>query len=199
MQILFDGLIAFIVAAATGTTEPPSDKSTLTVASGVDPAKQRRRYNLFPISTKPKAKNEVLWAIKRDRLNKCIYKLTSKMMTCKTKLELLPKSDEDSLPLPKVILELHPYGTEEDANTAVTAKVTIEFPKKCRIHSERKINFCIHAREDDAHSGTLIGPIQTRQEKITQNFFYVKGFIIHEDLKNSQCDYVQVIAKVELM
>ena len=121
------------------------------------------------------------------------------MLTCKTKLELLPKFDKDSHPLPKLTLELHPYGSEEDANTAVTAKVTIEFPKKCRIHSERRINFCIQAREDDGHSGSLIGPLQTRQEKITQNFFYVKGFIVHEDLKNSQCDYVQVIAKVELM
>ena len=114
-------------------------------------------------------------------------------------MELVPSSDHDSGPLPKLLLELHPYGTEEDANVAVTAKVTIEFPKKCRLHSESNIDFHIRAMEDDALSGSEIGLLQIRKEKITTNFFLVKNFIVHEDLKKSQCEYVIVTAKVDLM
>ena len=101
------------------------------------------------------------------------------------------------------MVQLHPYGSEEDGNKFVTAKVTIEFPKKCRLHSKRRIEFKISANEDyidgRSGSGVLIGRLKSQREKVTQNFFYVKQFINHDDLKNSQCEYIQVTASVELL
>ena len=195
-------MFPFIDQAAR-TKDLSSNTPTLTPTSGIHSAKLKRRHSLFSKVIKPKPKllkpNELVWPLKRDKINKCIYKHTSKMLTCKVKLELVPLSSHDSGPLPKLSLELHPYGTEEDANLAVTAKVTIEFPKKCRLHSERKIVFHIRATEDDALYGSEIGQPQAQQEKITSNFFLVKNFIVHDDLKKSQCEYVIVTAKVDLM
>ena len=121
---------------------------------------------------------------------------------CKTKLELVPLSEEDSGPLPKLMVQLHPYGSEEDENRFITAKVTIEYPKKCRLLSHRKLEFKISAREEDIDgqpgSGIKIGKSQSQLEEVTRNFFYVKQFIDHDDLKRSQCDYIIVTASVEL-
>ena len=141
--------------------------------------------------------NKLVWPVKRDKLNKCIYKHKTKLLTCKVNLELV--SDHDSGPIPKLSLQLHPYGIEEDANKCVTAKVSIELPKKCHLHSETRIEFQISAREDDTSSGSEIGQVQIRKEQITQNFFYVKKLITHQDLKNSQCNYVQVCAMAKLV
>ena len=140
--------------------------------------------------------NKLIWPIKRDKLNKYIYKHTSKLKTCKAKLELIP--EQDNGPLPKFILQLHPYGTEEDRNKCVTAKVIIEFPKKCRLHSKTKLEFEISAREEDPSTGNEIGHRQAQQEQVTQSFFYIKKFITHEELKASQCSYIYVIAAVQL-
>lgn len=85
------------------------------------------------MSKRQLAPNKVEWPIKRDtsKLNKCIYKLTSKLLTCTTKLELIPLSKRDSDPHPKLMVQLRPYGSEEDGNKFVTAKAMIElnFPK----------------------------------------------------------------------
>ena len=142
--------------------------------------------------------NQVIWPVKRDKLNKYIYKYTSKRKACKAKLELVPHRDNYG-PLPKFVLQLHPYGSEEDSNKYITAKVTIEFPKKCRLLSRTKIEFQISAREDDPSTGREIGLKKTQQEQVTQSFFYIKEFISHEELKNSHCNHIYVIAAVRLM
>ena len=152
---------------------------------------------------KPRAKqvepNKVIWPIKREKLNKYIYKHTNKLLTCKSRLELIPPNDKIRGPLPKLCLQLHPYGTEEDGNRCVTAKVMIENPKnKCQLHSDTMIEFVISAREDDAHSGAEIGRIRTKQKLVTQSHFYVKGIITHESLKKSSSDYVQIEATVAI-
>ncbi len=102
-------------------------------------------------------------------------------------------------PLPKFTLQLHPYGSEEDGNKYITAKVTIELPKKFRLLSTTEIEFQISAREDDPDTGREIGPIKAQQEQITQSFFYIKGFISHEELKICHCNHVYVIATVKLI
>lgn len=102
-------------------------------------------------------------------------------------------------PLPKFTLQLHPYGSEEDGNKYITAKVTIELPKKFRLLSTTKIEFQISAREDDPDTGREIGPIKAQQEQITQSFFYIKGFISHEELKICHCNHVYVIATVKII
>ena len=121
-------------------------------------AKRKWRHVFFP--AKPKTMhpepNQVIWPIKRDKLYKYIYKHTSKLKTCKEKLELVPDRD-DCGPLPKFILQLHPYGSEEDSNRCITAKVTIDFPKKCRLFSKTKTEFQVCAQEDNSSTGKEIG------------------------------------------
>ena len=140
----------------------------------------------------------MIWPVRRDRLNKYIYKYTRKLKTCKAKLELVPDQDNCG-PLPKFNLQLHPYGSEDDGNKYITAKVTIELPKKFRLLSTRKIEFHLSAREDDPTSGKKIGCKKAQQEQVTKSFFYIKRFISHEELKNCHCNHVYVIAAVKLI
>ena len=165
--------------------------SVHSVASGVQAATPKWKQVLFHDKPKPRLvePNKLVWPVKRDKLNKCIYKHKMKLLTCKVNLELV--SDYDSGPIPKLSLQLHPYGTEEDGNKCITAKVSIELPKKCRLHSDTRIEFQISAREDDTSSGR---EMKRWKEQITQKFFYVKEFITYQDLKNSQHKYVQVCA-----
>ena len=153
-----------------------------------------KRKLLFHPKTKAK-QNELTWSVKRDELNKCIYKNQSKLLTCKPKLELECDQMSNS---PKLILQLHPYGAEDDANEHVTVKVLIDLPKKCRLHSETEIELTIGAMEDDNSTGTWIGPLRKKCEPITKSFFYVKKFISHLKLKNTSCKHVQIIAYTNL-
>ena len=140
--------------------------------------------------------NQLVWPIKRDKLNKYIYKRKLKLLTCKLSLEVM--SDRHIGPGPKLLLQLHPYGTEEDSNRYVTVKVSIELPRKCQLHSETEIGFQISARELKDHESRELGRLQRRQEQVTRNFFYIKGFITHEALKESHCNYIQVIVSAQL-
>ena len=162
-------------------------------------AKSNWKHAFFPAKLKvihPEP-NQVIWPVKRNKLNKYIYKHIHKLKTCKVKLELIPDQD-NSGPLPKFTLQLHPYGCEEDSNRCITAKVTIDYPKKCRLLSKTKIEFQISAREDDPSTGREIGHKKTQQVQVTQSFFYIKEFISHEELKNSHCNQIYVIAAVKL-
>lgn len=150
--------------------------------------------------TKPKPRliepNKLVWPIKRDKLNKYIYKHKTKLLRCKLNLELI--SEHEIGPSPKLSLQLHPYGAEEDSNKFITAKVLIE-SRRCRLHSDTRIAFAISAREGDPTSGAQIGQLHEKQEQITKSFFYVKQFIDHQELKNSLCDYIQVITSATLI
>ena len=186
-------MISLIIPGTTSRTTyaPPS-----ALASKTKPSWKRVFFHAKPKVLLPEP-NQVIWPIKQDKLNKYIYKHTSKLKTCKEKLELVPNRD-DCGPLPKFTLQLHPYGSEEDSNRYITAKVTIDFPKKCHLHSKTKIEFQVSAREDNSSTGKEIGHKQTQQEQITQNFFYIKEFITHEELKESQCNYIYVTAEAKL-
>ena len=111
------------------------------------------------LRSKPQAKlvkpNELVWAIKRDKLNKYIYesKYTKKSLQCKHKLEL--ESGISNGPIPKLKLELHPYGLEEDRNENVTITVHVERPKHCKLHSSTEVRITLNTR--DAVSGEQIG------------------------------------------
>ena len=137
-------------------------------------------------------------------MNKYIYKKKTKLLTCKLSLDVT-SDHSGSLcgPCPRVSIQLHPYGAEEDSNKCVSMKVSIELPKKCQLHSETEIEFQVSARElqKDASilSEAVLGPLQRRRELITRNFFYVKGFITHEALKNSNCDFVEVFVSAKLI
>ena len=161
------------------------------------------RWRIFHSTPKPRPKlvkpNELVWPVKRSKLNKYIYKKKTKLLTCKTNLEVM--TDHGSGPNPKICVQLHPFGVEEDANKSVTVKVSIELPRKCQLHSETEIEFKVSAREIDSRASSSeaeIGPLKIRREQITRNFFYIKGFITHETLKDSLCDYVQVMISAKL-
>ena len=186
----------------TSSTDTLDDgkPQSLGAAANISHQLKRKRTSFL---VKPRAKqvepNKFIWPIKREKLNKYIYKHTSRLLTCKSKLELIPPNDKIRGPLPKLCLQLHPYGTEEDDNRCVTAKVMIEHPKtKCQLHSDTMIEFVISAREGDAHSGAEIGRIRTKQKLVTQSHFYVKGIITHKSLKKSSSDYVQIEATVTI-
>ena len=159
------------------------------------------RWRIFHSTTKPLPKlispNKLEWPIKRDKLNKYIYKQKTKLLKCKAHLEVTP--DQGSGPQPKIFIQLHPYGAEEDSNKCISVKASIELPRKCQLHSETEIEFEISARELQTQaSGAEIGPLKRKHEQITRNFFYIKGFITHEALKNSQCDYIQILVSAWL-
>ena len=173
--------------------------STGASADVLHPAK--KKHTLFLL--KPKAKlvgpNKVTWQVKRDKLNKYIYKHTSRLLPCKAKLELIPPHDKVRGPLPKLYLYLHPYGAEEDENKCVTAKVVIEHPKgKYPLDSKTMIEFVVTAREGDGDSGVQIGRVSAT-EKLLTSFFYLKKVISHERLKTSQSVYIQIQATVNIV
>ena len=182
------------------TPHAATSMSVYSVATVSQMSKWRPVSGLFHAKPKPRLiePNKLVWPVKRDKLNKYIYKHKTKLLRCKLNLELV--SEHEIGPSPKLFLQLHPYGAEEDSNKYITAKVSIE-SKKCRLHSDTRIQFSISAREgaDDPTSGAEIGQLQEKQEQITQNFFYIKQFIDHQDLKNSTCNYVQVVALAKLI
>ena len=173
--------------------------------SQVAVSKWRPVSGLFHSKPKPRLiePNKLVWPVKRDKLNKYIYKHKTKLLRCKLNLELTSEAEREiGGASPKLSLQLHPYGAEEDGNKFITAKVSIE-SRRCRLHSDTRIAFTISAiaiaREGDPTSGAQIGQFQEKQEQITKSFFYIKQFIDHQALKNSTCDYVQVITSAMLI
>ena len=167
--------------------------------SQVAMSKWRPVSGLFHTKPKPRLiePNKLVWPVKRDKLNKYIYKHKTKLLRCKLNLELISEHEIGGAS-PKLSLQLHPYGAEEDGNKFITAKVSIE-SRRCRLHSDTRIAFAISAREGDPTSGAQIGQFQEKQEQITKSFFYIKQFIDHQVLKNSSCDYVEVITSAMLI
>ena len=146
--------------------------------------------------------DELVWPVKRSKLNKYIYKRKLKLLTCKTSLEVTGDGVEGRSP--KISIQLHPYGAEEDRNISVTMKVALELPRKLQLHSESEIEFKVHAKERQngsscGDSALELAPSKVVREKVTRNFFYIKEFIKHEALKNSSCEYVQVCVSVALV
>ena len=174
---------------------PPHSVATVSLTSM---SKWRSVSGLLHSKPKPRLiePNKLVWPIKRDKLNKYIYKHKTKLLKCKLNWELT--SEHEIGPSPKLSLQLHPYGAEEDSNKFITAKVSIE-SRRCRLHSDTTIGFIISARESDPTSGAQIGKLREKYEQITKSFFYIKQFIDHQDLKNSPCDYIQVIASATLI
>ena len=151
--------------------------------------------------SKPQAKlikpHELVWPIKRDKLNKYIYetKYTKKSLICKHKLEL--ETGIHSGPRPKLKLELHPYGLEEDRNENVTITVHVERPKNCDLHSSTEIRISLSVLESD--TGELIGQQSMMDESIRSSYFLVKKFVSHESIKKSRCDFVEVYVQACLV
>ena len=138
---------------------------------------------------------ELIWQEKVEDINKLIYKskYRGKYLTCPWKIEV----DGKGQPNPKLLLHLHPYGLEEDENRNVTFEVAIEQPKRHRLHSTAKLSVQLSA-EDDKHKRQL-GKTYRATKDLKLSFFYIKGFISHEDLKQSRSDNVVIKVRVEML
>ena len=144
--------------------------------------------------SKPQAKliqpNELVWLIKRDKLNKYIYepKYANKPLQCKHKLELESGTGIGSCP--KLKFDLHPYGLEEDQNEYVTIKVHVELPKHCNLHSSTEIQITLNIF--DCESGDQIRQPYVKYESIRSSYFLIKEFVHHDLIKRSRCDFIEV-------
>lgn len=144
--------------------------------------------------SKPKAKlirpDELVWPIKRDKLNKYIYgsKYAKKPLQCKHRLEL--ESGTGTGSCPKLKFELYPFGLEEDENEYVTIKVYVEQPKHCHLHSATEIQMTLNVF--DCESGDQIGEPYIMYESIRSSYFLIKRFVHHSLIKKCRCDFVEV-------
>lgn len=156
------------------------------------------------LRSKPKAKllkpNELMWPIKREKLNKYIYesKYAKKALQCKHKLELESRTGNgNGTQCLKLRLEMHPYGLEEDQNENVTITVHVERPKHCQLHSSTVIAITLNIREYD--SGEIIGESFTKHESVRSSYFLIKEFISHEVIKKSGCNFLVLNVQASLV
>lgn len=139
---------------------------------------------------------EIEWPVKRSKLNKIIYEQTDKYLTCPYKMELdggLASSN------PKLSLHVHPYGKEEDSNCSVTLEVGLEIsthPKAQRLDSRAEVE--VNVRAEDGERKARFGKRVVR-ESVRLNYFFVKGFISHQELKKSHTDSVVFIISANLI
>ena len=139
---------------------------------------------------------EIEWPIKRSKLNKIVYEQTDKYLTCPYRMELDGGLGNSN---PKLTLYVHPYGKEEDINRSVTLEVGIEMssrPKTQRLDSRAEVEVRVRAedKERKAEFGSRVA-----RESIRSNYFFVRGFISHQDLKQSHSETVVIIISANLI
>ena len=79
----------------------------------------------------------------------------------------------------------------------MTFEVAIEQPKKHRLHSAAKLSVQLSA--EDAKHKRQLGKTYKGTKDLKLSFFYIKGFISHEDLKQSRSDNVVIKVRVEML
>ena len=167
-------------------------------ATNIVPTKKQRIPKLlFTRSRLYKPHEELVWRVKRDKLNKMIYKHKDKSIACSDKIEL--ETDRVG-PHPKLILRLHSYGIEEDQNENVTLEVRIERSKKTgssSMHSLTEVEVCV--RGEDVDGGRVIGGGRKVRESVRSSYFFIKRFISHQELKKSRSEYIEIRATAKLV
>ena len=149
-------------------------------------------------SRPPKPQHTFKWDLKRNTLNKKIYKHKEKeRITCKKKLEL----DAGCVGAnPRLVFHLIPYGLEDDAGKSATLEIEVEISRKTRMsmHSATNIRLSVFAQEVKED-----GKVLTRHDNIEQSIdvsrFFISQFLTHECLKHSRCDQIQIQASAELI
>ena len=135
--------------------------------------------------------------IKRSKVNKVVYEQTDKFLTCPYRLELDGGLGSSN---PKLTLYVHPYGLEEDSNESVTCEVRIEMPSRpCvqRLHSQAEVEVNIKAETKEKKE--VLGRQRVVRESVRLNYFFVKGFISHQSLKQSHSDYIIITVSANLI
>ena len=143
-----------------------------------------------------KLQHSIRWVLKRNKLNKAIYKhKENKRITCPTKLELDAGCGGAN---PRLVFHLVPYGLETDSGKNATLEIEIEVPKKCsRMHSATKVKVSVSVRELKeekflARHGGVEKSMNLRQ-------FLIPQFVTHGNLKDSHCDQIEIHASAELI
>lgn len=138
----------------------------------------------------------LLWSVKRNELNKAIYKhKEKKMVECPKKLEL--DVGHGSSHNPKISLALHPYGLERDKQRYVTLEVRIDVSKKApKLSSSAKVRFSVSAADGDENKQLNECVVE---KDILLREFYVHEFISHEALRESRSKVIEIKALIEYM
>ncbi len=100
---------------------------------------------------------------------------------------------------PRLTLYVHPYGREEDSNENVTLEVGMDIisrPKGQRIDSRAKVE--VNIKAGDKEKRIMFGERVVR-ESIRLNYFFIKGFISHQDLKQSHSEYIIITISASLI
>lgn len=139
---------------------------------------------------------EIEWQIKRSKLNKIIYEQSDKFLTCPYKLELEGGLGASN---PKLTLYVHPYGCEDDCNVSITLEVGIEIstrPKAQRLDSRAEVE--VGVRAENRETMAVLGK-RLVKESARLNYFFIKGFLSHQELKLSHCEYIVIIVSANLI
>lgn len=139
---------------------------------------------------------EIEWQIKRNKLSKIIYDHSDKFLTCPYKLELDGGLGTSN---PKLTLYVHPYGCEDDCNVSITLEVRIEIstrPKAQRLDSRAEVE--VNVRAEDREGRTVFGSRIVR-ESVRLNYFFIKGFLSHQELKLSHSDDIVILISANLV
>ncbi len=187
-----------------------AEESQETVRSGspsLSPKKTERRESFSPkskprhwklaLTRKHSRVAKLRWQIKRNLLNKAIYKhKESKCLTCSEKLEV------DAGPGGKfrlnLIFRLYPYGLDEDRNTSATLEVETEVPKKCpRPPDTTRVKLSVVAFDVKESKKLSDKPDVSILANIRE--YLVHGFLTHDSLKNSHSDLIEIQASAELL
>lgn len=148
--------------------------------------------------TRKQSRDSVLrWQIKRNLLNKAIYKhKENKCYTCSEKLEL--DAGHGGKANPRLIFKLYPYGLDRDRKTNVTLHVEIDVPRKCpRLADSTQLRLSVVAY--DLNESRKLGEEQVVEKQANLRDFLLHSFITHDSLKNSHSDHIEIQASAELL
>ena len=166
--------------------------------SGKEETGKKPRRRLPLVKSRPsKPKHTFKWDLKRNKLNKKIYKHKEKeRITCKKKLELDAECGGAN---PRLVFHLIPYGLEDDAGKSATLEIEVEISRKTRMsmHSSTKIRLSVCVQE--MKEGNLLAKHENIEQSIDVSRFFIPQFLTHECLKHSRCDQIEIRASAELI
>lgn len=156
-----------------------------------------KRIMKLPLSLRSAIRShEMRWQVKRNDLNKVIYKhKTQKCFTGPDKLELEAQAGKAN---PKLVFKLYPYGLEGDFGKNATLDVEIDMPKKCRrLPSTAKAKLRISAW--DCQEGKTLCCRDNIEIPMNHRQFPIPAFISHEALKLSHSELIEIHVMAELI
>lgn len=155
-------------------------------------SKKRLLSKFHPFRNRSSSKSSISWSVKRDKLNEAIYKpRKEKFFKCPQVLEL----ENGGKHAPTLTLYLHPYGYEEDAGTNLTLVIELSASVKSNIPSLANIQIEVTASE--SKDGEMLNDVALKCSADCRILRY-KEFLSHHQLKNLECDSIDLQASARL-